>query len=247
MITMREEKPKVIMGDATEVRSIYSTNNNVRVIIGADSRSLVDVRVNVPWDLMRRPDSNYVLVSDNENSLVDALKCGNVQIDLVHAIRYSMFKLWGEGMSKEQRDEVSKEMSRILFTLVNSVKKHRKDGNLGAIEERVSNTLKELNDLADKLAGMNYRKAAEFIRENSLFMVTFAKLAVQGKDIPYTSNMIERLMGEVSKRCKHKWAHWSIKGLENILHIVLIRYMRNDIYELFYNAYICPSANPWCP
>ncbi|MDG6927037.1 MAG: hypothetical protein JRN10_06450 [Nitrososphaerota archaeon] len=129
---MMEKKPKVIMGDGTEVRSIYSANNNIRVIMEADRRSMVDVRINVPWDLMRRPDSKYVLVSDNGNSLVDGLKCEDVQIDLVHAIRYSMFKLWGEGMSK--RDEVSMELSRILFTLVNSVKKHRKDGNLRAIE-----------------------------------------------------------------------------------------------------------------
>ncbi|MDG7036708.1 MAG: hypothetical protein JRM72_04900 [Nitrososphaerota archaeon] len=83
-----------------------------------------------------------------------------------------------------------------------------------------------------------------FIRKNSMFMVTFTKLAVQGSNIPYTSNMIERLMGEVSKRCKHKWAHWSMKGLENVLHIVLTRYMINDTHELFYNVYIKPSADP---
>jgi len=41
-------------------------------------------------------------------------------------------------------------------------------------------------------------------------MVTFAKVALEiGISIPYTSNAIERLMGEISKRCKHKWMHWS--------------------------------------
>ncbi len=249
MITAGEEKPKIIMGDGTEVRSIYKMPNEVRVIIGADQRSLFDVRVNVPWDLMYRPDGNYVLVSDDERSLVDGLQSNAelVQLDLVHAIRQSMFKLWGEGMSKAQRDHISSELNRILFTLVNSVKKHMKDGNVEALDDRIKAAMKELNLLADKLASLNFYGAAEFIRKNSVLMVTFARLAVQGRNIPYTSNMIERVMGEVSKRCKHKWAHWSMKGLENILDIVLIRYMRNDIYELFYNAYIHPSSNPWCP
>jgi len=35
--------------------------------------------------------------------------------------------------------------------------------------------------------------------------VTFAMLALKEKDIPWTSNIIEQLMGEISKRCKHKW------------------------------------------
>ena len=40
---------------------------------------------------------------------------------------------------------------------------------------------------------------------NARFMVTFAELALEDVQIPYTTNKIERLMGEVSKRCKHKW------------------------------------------
>lgn len=71
-ITAVEEK--ITMGDGTEVRSIYKMPNEVRVIIGADQRSLFDVRVNVPWDLMMRPDGNYVLISDDEKSLVDGLQ-----------------------------------------------------------------------------------------------------------------------------------------------------------------------------
>ena len=130
---------------------------------------------------------------------------------------------------------------------MNSVKKHIMDGNTEAIEDSIKATMKELNCLTDRLMDLNFYGAAKFIRKNSVFMVTFARLAAQGRNVPYTSNMMERLMGEVSKRCKHKWAHWSMKGLENILYIVLIRYVRNDTYELFYNAYTHPSSNPWCP
>ncbi|MGC9146088.1 MAG: hypothetical protein ACP5GS_08300 [Nitrososphaeria archaeon] len=47
MITAVKEKPKIIMGDGTEVRSIYKMPNEVRVIIKAAERSLFDVRVKV--------------------------------------------------------------------------------------------------------------------------------------------------------------------------------------------------------
>jgi len=49
---------------------------------------------------------------------------------------------------------------------------------------------------------------------------------------------VERLMGEVSKRCKHKWMHWSTEGLRNILTIVLARYTNEQLYNQFKKAYI---------
>jgi len=69
-------------------------------------------------------------------------------------------------------------------------------------------------------------------------MVTFAELALEGVEIPYTTNEIERLMGEVSKRCKNKWMHWSTEGLKNILTIILVRYTNKQLYQQFKNAYI---------
>jgi len=73
-------------------------------------------------------------------------------------------------------------------------------------------------------------------------MVTFAELALEGARIPYTTNRIERLMGEISKRCKHRWMHWSTRGLKNILTLVLIRYTDEPLYESFKNAYIHNEA-----
>ncbi len=100
MITAVEEK--IIMG--TEVGSIYKMPNEVRVIIGADQRSLFDV--SFPWDLMMRPDGNYVLISDDEKSLVDGLQSDPelVQLDLVHAIRHSSCgeREWSRGTTYHQ-------------------------------------------------------------------------------------------------------------------------------------------------
>jgi len=62
-----------------------------------------------------------------------------------------------------------------------------------------------------------------------------------GLRVPYTTNQIERLMGEIAKRCKHKWMHWSTEGLENILQIILVRYTNPQLYKQFWKTYIHPS------
>ena len=92
------------------------------------------------------------------------------------------------------------------------------------------------------LRDSGYPKAAAFIEKHARFMITFAELALEGVEIPYTTNRIERLMGEISKRCKHKWMHWSTRGLKNILTIILVRYTDEVLYENFKNAYIHNEA-----
>jgi transposase-like protein len=158
-------------------------------------------------------------------------------------MKETMIKLWGEGMPKDQRDIVSKKMKRMLFMLVNSVRKHLGDEDKGAIKKSIQYALKGLKDLSGELKRDGYDRASEFIRKNARLMVTFARLAVENIKIPYTSNLIERLMGQVAKRCKHIWAHWSTDGLENILQIILVKYCSPKFYERFYKAYIAGMYN----
>ncbi len=80
--------------------------------------------------------------------------------------------------------------------------------------------------------------AADIFFRNEGFMITFAQFALQDIKIPYKTNRIERLMGEVSKRCKHKWMHWSTQGLKDILTIILVRYTNKPLYDNFKKAYI---------
>jgi len=54
--------------------------------------------------------------------------------------------------------------------------------------------------------------------------VTFAEHAVEGFEVPWTSNPVKRLMGEVSKRCKNQWMRWTAEGLEAILQLRLVKY-----------------------
>lgn len=62
--------------------------------------------------------------------------------------------------------------------------------------------------VAKKLKREGY-KASAFIAKNARLTVTFSKLALEGVTTPYTSNVVERLMGEIAKRCKNRWMHWS--------------------------------------
>jgi hypothetical protein len=246
--TTNNKMPVVVMGDGTKTHSIYPTNNDVRVAISysttddSQKTKLLGLAVNRGWETIPRPSGRHVLVSDGERGIVNNLASGPdlTQLDLVHAEKDAMFRLWGEGMPKEQRDVASKEMNRILFALVNSVKKHKIDGDMDAIERRVESTLSELKDLAESLLRRGFFRASEFISRNARLMVTFAKLAVQGIDIPYTSNAIERLMGAIARRCKHGWMHWSTKGLERMLWILLVRYTDEQEYESFWQGYIHP-------
>jgi hypothetical protein len=236
----------VVMADGTKTHSVYPTNNDVRVamVCGEDgSKTLLGIAVNRGWETIPRLPGPRALVSDCERGLVENMAddSTHVQPDLVHMVRDSLFKLWGEGMPKEQRDIVSGEMSRILFTLVNSVKKHEEDGDAVAIERRIESALDELDGLAKDLARRGFARASEFISRTSKLAVTFARLATAGISIPYTSNMMERLMGEIAKRCKHRWMHWSTNGLENILWILLVQYTDPKEYEVFWERYVHPS------
>ena len=162
-------------------------------------------------------------------------------MDLVHAVKDSLYKLWAEGMSRQERETVGVAMRQLLYTLVNSVKKHLEDDDEEALKRRIEGTVRGLITLADDLKTKGYPKTSAFIRSNARFMVTFAKLALKNIRVPYTSNAIERLMGEISKRCKHKWMHWSTEGLENILQIILVRYTNPQFYKQFWKTYIHPS------
>jgi hypothetical protein len=229
-----ETKAETIMGDTTEVRALRGREMNMVHVLISNSGELLHIDVNEEWP-SRKAET---LISDNEPGLTNAISAKNRQICILHALKYLLFTLWGEGMTKDERVKVEAAVKQALFTLVNSTKKHHKDKDKTQLQKRIHRTLRRLSQIAKELNEDGYLRAAEFIRKNAKFMVTFAELALEGIKIPYTTNKIERLMGEVSKRCKHKWMHWSTQGLKDILTIVLVRYTNKQLYEEFKKAYI---------
>lgn len=230
-----EQETEVLMGDSTEVRALRSREMNmVHVLISSNSGQLLHIDVNDEWP-RREAD---VLISDNESGLTNAVDAKNRQICILHALKYLLFTLWGDGMSKDDRLKVETTVKQVLFTLVNSTKKHFKNADKTHLQLRINQTLRKLHKIARKLEKDGHFRASEFIRKNAKFMVTFAELALEDIKIPYTTNRIERLMGEASKRCKHKWMHWSTQGLKDILTIVLVRYTNKSLYGNFKKAYV---------
>ena len=128
-----------------------------------------------------------------------------------------------------------------METLRNSVNKHLADKDFERLKWRISWTLSELDKLSRELLLDGLDMVARFIRNAANYMVTFARLAMKEICIPITNNLIERLMGEIAKRIKHKWMHWSTKGLENLLNILLARYCNKRVYGEMKERYLSPN------
>ena len=72
-----------------------------------------------------------VIIGDAEREMRKDLVKGErgFQLDLIHALRDTSFKLWqDEEMTLEDRKGIIRRLESALFALKNSVVKHRKDG-----------------------------------------------------------------------------------------------------------------------
>ncbi|HMB45593.1 MAG TPA: ISH6 family transposase, partial [Candidatus Methanoperedens sp.] len=182
-----------------------------------------------------------VYCGDAEKEMKNAMTedADSYQLDLIHAARIAGFKLWEDKiMSLEERNRIVSKLEGVLYTLKNSVEKHLIDKNTDDLKNRINMTVDDLKKMSKELWKLGCRKTATFIKKYSNSMVVFAKFAMNGIRVPWNSNIIERLMGEISKRTKHKWMKWTTKGLETILNIILVRYCSEENYEEFKNRII---------
>ena len=180
------------------------------------------------------------LISDADRELRNALidKALNHQLCVNHAVREVSYTLWRSGLPKRERREIRARLKAILHACRNSVLKHLKDQNIERLQWRVEKTLADLKQLAKELVEEGLTGAAKFIRNSANYMITFARLAIKQVHTPYTNNLIERFMGEIAKRIKNKWMHWSTQGLENLLNILLARYCNRECYNRLKQKYL---------
>lgn len=216
---------------------------NVTLTVQNGKTVLLDTKVNKPWketnahlDKVQALAKNAAIIGDGDPEMNNALVTDEreFQMDLIHMPRATGYKLWEDSMmSFEERKQIMGKLKEIQYTLKNSMKKHVKDGDLNTLRRRVEMTVDAFKKIADDLQGAGCSKAARFINKFSNYCVTFARLAIDGREIPWNSNVVERLMGEISKRCKHKWMRWTTDGQEAILNIILIRYTSKEKYDKF--------------
>ena len=231
--------------------------HDVRITLAEDteatSRSLLDVSVNTPWseiaDSLEDAEAitdDAQVVSDFENSLVSAFVRENRdhQLDLSHVPRTLGYKLWDDGeLSLADRKEIVSEVSGELFHLKNSVEKHRPEEEYSAIRERIDRTKQRIEKTAWQLEQLSSPKSASYLRRGLDSMMTFAKKATDGFEVPWTSNPVERAMGEVAKRCKRDWMQWSEEGLDALLQLSLTKYANPASYGEFFDEFLQRSTH----
>jgi hypothetical protein len=228
--------------------------NEINVVLGVKNgkKVILEAKANESWNKMAKELRSAKVVTDETVFCGDAeIEMKNAmtmdddlyQLDLVHAARIAGFKLWEDKiMSLEERKTIVSKLEGVLYTLKSSVEKHLVDKNTNDLKSRINTTVDELKKMSKELWKLGCRKTATFIKEYSNNMVVFAKFAVNGRKVPWNSNIIERLMGEIAKRTKHKWMRWTTKGLETIINIILVRYCSEENYEEFKNI-IMKSEN----
>ena len=231
--------------------------HDVRITLAEDtetaSRSLLDLSVNTSWDEIAQSldtaeaiTDDAKVVSDSEKGLVTAFETEtrDHQLDLSHVPRTLGYKLWDDGaLSLEDRKEIISEVSGELFHLKNSVEKHRPQEEYSAIRERIARTTERIEKTAWQLGQLSSPKAASYLREELDSMMTFAEDATDGFEVPWTSNPVERAMGEVAKRCKRDWMQWSEEGLEVLLQLRLTKYANPEHYDEFFDDLLQRSTH----
>jgi len=246
-INQENECMQVAMADGTKSHSQEPgvKQNDINVMIGVqDGRKvLLGITVNQSWKaLADHLDTNEILseiaviVSDGEPELRAAFANENnqFQMDLIHGFRILGYKLWeDDALNLKQRKEIINELKALLLSLKNVVVFHKYEPE--RIGEKINQIVDGMESLANRLDYMGCYRSAAFLNTYSNTLVTFARLSINGIDIPWNSNMIERLMGEISKRVKHKWMRWTTRGLEAILRLILIRYTSPWQYRAFRN------------
>ncbi|TMT81386.1 ISH6 family transposase [Haloterrigena sp. H1] len=249
-----------VVPDGTKCHSQqdHCTYHDVNVTLGQTAEgddtetTLLDVNVNESWDETAEAleeteavTDDATVVSDAEKALVDAFESGDRshQLDLVHVGRTLGYKLWKDDtFPLSERKAIVSGVTDDLFHLKNSVALHAPRNERLAIRERIDQTLENLGKEAWRLERQDSPKATAYLREWAEATVTFAELALDQQQVPWTSNVVERAMGEVSKRCKNQWMQWSEAGLESLLWLNLVQYADPEQFAAFADELLERSA-----
>ena len=179
-----------------------------------------------------------VVVSDMETGLGEVITPdgGYWQPCILHVIRQVSYSLWKDDMAMgKEKKRIIRTAKKILFHLINSVDHYLPRGQIEPIEHRIKQTEKELRRLSSQLVKEGYYKTASFLRKISNYVTAFATLSLKGINVPWHNNLVERLMGEISKRCKHKWMSWTEQGAQGLITLLVTKIIEPEQYEKFYN------------
>jgi hypothetical protein len=263
-INARKLTATTLQPDGTKLYSQGGGHDDLNIILATGQGKapmLRSITVGQPWKchIPAIRNTNFVddkgrpclpnSVSDMEPGLRELMTVdgGHWQPCVVHVIRYAGIALWQDDLqSGPLKRKIVGQVKRILHHLKASLDKHLPRGEKDAITHRIAQTAKEFRRLATRISVMGMRRTVRFLREMSNVVTTYAALALQGITIPDTNNRLERLMGEVSKRCKHKWMSWTSKGALALLTMLVVRTVEPATYQAFWNRKLYGEACPSC-
>ena len=243
-----EKELEYFYADGTKSHSQenHLNKNDINVALGTNKKGkkiLLDLQVNKPWESTNEElkklnvlKDDVCLISDAEVELRNALisEKGFYQIDTIHLVRDTLYKLWQDNeLDLKQRKSIKKELESIIYYQINSTKKYKNDKE--ELKKRINQCIDKLKALSEKLIELGCIKTAKFINKYSNYAVTYSILSLEDKEIPWNSNIIERLMGEIQKRCKHKWMRWTTEGQKAMLNLILTQYTNPEYYNEYKN------------
>jgi len=174
------------------------------------------------------------VVSDQERGLGETMtpSGGYWQPDHVHIVRNTGFSLGQDGVrGGPEKGAIVRTVSGLLAHLRNSVTLHLPRGEVDEVEHRIHQTTKEFRRLGTRPSQEGPWRTAAMLHRVSDQVPTFASMAVQGITVPWNSNVVERLMGTVSKRAKHKWMSWTTEGSQGLLTLLVVRAVEPRTHE----------------
>ena len=228
---------RVLLGDGTKVRN-GDGHHEARAImsIGQDTsdKALLRHAINTTWkDMAKSIDLQQyrAFVGDGEPGLQEALCAPHMKFHYCHehAHRDVALFLWKDGLGKKEYSQYVERFKSILYCLQHSTEKHKRDKDWSRLSWRILWAKQEIRNLAALLSTKELHTAAGFLMRHVDHFTTAAELAIEGINMPWTTNAIERVMQEIGNRTKKKGMYWSEQGLDNILKMVLKRYfLPND-------------------
>jgi len=238
---------KILLADGTKIKSNKKGHLEPRAIISTDSekkeKCLLALDALKSWQEMAESidfTGFRVLVADGEQGLMEALvKPGMLfQFCHLHAIRDLSFYLWQDELEKSARGKFMKPLKEILYTVQNSTKKYFVEKDKARLLWRIRWADKGISKLIAKLEERECEQSAEFLKRNKKYLFTAAMLAITDNlQVPWTTNLAERLMKEIGKRTKKRSMRWSPNGLMSILSAVLKRYFLPPEKRSYKNIY----------
>ncbi len=261
-IRRREMVTEAIIPDGTKLHAKNGKLHDVNITLATQFGERPRLRcltVGAPWKAHRETLSRTTfrnvegqavpptVVSDLEPGLGETMTPagGYWQPDHVHIVRSARWSLWEDGLrGGPEKRVILRTVSGLLRHLRNSVTFHLPRGEVEAIEHRIQQTTKEFRRLGTRLLNAGYWRTASMLHRMSDQVTTFASLAVQGIAVPWNSNVVERLMGTVSKRTKHKWMSWTTQGSQGLLTLLVTRAVEPRTHEQFWRRKLYGHLSP---